>query len=293
MGVIVLIIFYGSIIFCVVASAVKITRFASAPLHLKWEYYRGSTAYEAIDWWTKEPSVGAVQKFKSILLDVLFLREYFQRNRSYWFYLYLFHVGTYLLILWHVWLFAASVVVDPNTASRIGLIWGHVSTGLMFVGGLGVLMKRTFDEELALYYPPIHYLKWIVLLITLLGGFYAVYYHFEDKASELLAYVQTQVTFGDLEHKVHPPFASAAHVVLASVWLIYFPFSHILRLFFRYYHELRFDEVPNVPGGPIEARIKMLLGQKVSWSAPHIQKGKTWAEVATQLPQDASKEARK
>jgi nitrate reductase gamma subunit len=291
MGSTVVFLFYGSILFCLIVSARKIYRFASAPLHLKWEYYRGSTVYEAIDWWTK-PSVGFFYKLKSILLDVLFLREYYRRNRSFWVWLYLFHAGAYLLILWHAWLFAAAAVMNPETASFVDLVWGHVATGLMFLGGLAILVKRIADRELSRDYPPIHYIKWVVLLITILGGFYAVYFHFGDSAPALLKYVKTQISFEDLDHKLHPPLATAAHVLLVAVWLIYFPYSHMLRLFFRYYHELRDDEVPNLPGGPIETRIRTLLGQKVSWSAPHIDSGKTWAELATSLPRDTSKEAK-
>jgi hypothetical protein len=33
----------------------------------------------------------------------------------------------------------------------------------------------------------------------------------------------------------------------------------------------------------MEKRIGELLGQQVGWSAPHIQTGKSWAEVATTL----------
>ena len=36
-----------------------------------------------------------------------------------------------------------------------------------------------------------------------------------------------------------------------------------------------------VGGGAMEQRIGRLLGEQVSWSAPHIQTGKSWAEVAT------------
>jgi hypothetical protein len=107
--------------------------------------------------------------------------------------------------------------------------------------------------------------------------------------SAILDYVNTQLTFGDLSRKLHPPPATATHVIFGSLWLIYLPFSHILRLFFRYYHVLRFDDVPNVKGGVIERQVKELLCKPVSWSAPHIQTGKSWAEVTKQLPEDGEK----
>jgi hypothetical protein len=97
--------------------------------------------------------------------------------------------------------------------------------------------------------------------------------------------VREQVTFQNFEHKLHPALAPSLHVLFASVWLIYLPFSHIFDLFFRYYHYLRWDDVPNVRGSEIERRIKGNLERPVTWSAPHIQSGKRWREVTTELQQ--------
>jgi nitrate reductase gamma subunit len=283
MGGFVLVLFYGSILFCIITAVGRLIKIARLPLHLKWEFYRDSSVYEQEDWWTKPP-VSFWQKAGAMILDVLFLREYFRRNRSFWIYLYLFHVGIYLLILWHAWLFIAGAVVDPDTVSKVGLVWGHTATVLAFLGAAGILIKRITDTELSIYYPPVHYIKWVVLLLTLLGGFYAVYIYFGDNAVNLFRYVHSQVTFSDLQHKLHPPPATAAHVLFAAFWLVYLPYSHIMRLFLRYYHYLRDDEVPNVRGGAMEKRIGRLLGQPVAWSGSHIQTGKSWAEVATTLP---------
>jgi len=164
-----------------------------------------------------------------------------------------------------------------------GLVWGHVATGLAFVGGVGILIQRIVNEDLKVYYPNIHYAKWIFMLLTLLGAFYAVNIHFNAQMPTLLKYVREQVTFQDLEHKLHPALAPASHVLFVSVWLIYFPFSHIMQLFFRYYHHLRWDDEPNLRGSRIERKVKELLEQPVTWSAPHIQSGKKWREVATEV----------
>ena len=289
MGGIVLVLFYGSILFCILVCAGKVVHVLRLPLHLKWEYYRESSVYEQVDWWTQEP-VSFGEKVKKVLGQVLFLSDYYERNRSFWYVLYLFHVGIYLLILWHAWLFLSAGFIDPERASEIGIVWGHVATGLAFIGGAGILIKRIADEEMKIYYQPIHYIKWAILLLTLAGGFYAVYGYFGDSSTQLFRYVQSQVTFSSLEHKLHPPPATAVHVLFGAFWLVYLPYSHIMRLFLRYYHYLHDDEVPNVKGGAMEKRIGQLLGQSVGWSAPHIQTGKTWAEVATTIPKDKAKE---
>jgi len=281
MGSIILFIFYGSILFFVLASVLRGIKYASAPLHLHWELYNGSSIYELTDWWTKtENTLG--KKLRSMSLDILFLREFYQRNRRFWYPLYAFHVGLYLLILWHAWLFVIGATANVETASSSGWIWGTSATALTFIGGGGILLMRTTNADLSVYYPPIHYVKWVFLLLTLLGGVYAVDIYFHSSMPALLKYVREQVTFADFEHKLHPALAPALHVLLASIWLIYLPFSHVFQLFFRYYHHLRWDDLPNKRGSEVEKRIKELLERPVTWSGPHIPANKRWREVVSE-----------
>ena len=84
MGALILCVFYGSILFFVVASALRGIKCASAPLHLHWELYSGSSVYELTDWWTKtENTLG--KKLRSPVFDILFLREFYHRNRRFWY----------------------------------------------------------------------------------------------------------------------------------------------------------------------------------------------------------------
>ena len=284
MGGVVFAIFYGSIAFCVIFSIVRMVRYVSAPLHLRWELYRGSSVYELSDWWTKNQP-GFKDKLNSVAQDIFFLREYYHRNRGFWYFLFLFHIGLYLLVLWHIWLFVGAVTIDVEAAPTWGLVWGHISAALVLIGGVGILIKRATDENLKVHYPPIHYFKWIFILVTLVGGFYAVQFYYGASMPAVMGYVKSQLSF-EIEPKLNPPLFSALHVLFVSPWLLYIPFSHIMQLFFRYYHELRWDHVPNRRGSNIERRVGKLLNQTVGWSAPHIQSGKRWAEVATGLPED-------
>ena len=281
MGGLILVLFYGSILFCFVTLAIKIVRCISSPLHLHWELYRGSSVYELMDWWDK-PHASFVEKLKPVAADLFFLKGYYQRDKGFWLFLYLFHIGIYLLILWHLWLFVGAVTLDIDKALILGRAGGHLATALAFVGGAGILIKRIANRDLRSYYPAIHYIKWVFILMTLLGGFYAVDVYFNGRMPELLKYVRDQVTFQDFERKLHPAAATASHVLFASVWLVYLPFSHIMKLFFRYYHQLRWDDVTNTRGSFIESKIRGLLDLPVTWSAPHIAPGKKWSEVASQ-----------
>jgi len=155
-----------------------------------------------------------------------------------------------------------------------------VATAMVFIGSVGILAKRILDKELRAYYPPIHYVKWVFVLITLASGFYAVFVYFDGNISSVLAYVNKQLAF-ELETKIHAPAVTSIHLLLSFPWLLYLPFSHIIRAFLRYYHELRWDDKPNLVGSDVARNAKRLLDQPVSWSAPHIPRGRTWAEIAS------------
>jgi nitrate reductase gamma subunit len=284
MGSLVLFLFYGSILFFMIAVAVRVTRVLRAPVHLHWELYRGSSIYEGLEWW-KKPHPGIWNKIGTLLGDVLFLKEFYHRNKRFWYPLYTFHLGIYLLVLWHAWLFLRAVIASPDSASTFGWIWGTSATLAAFVGGAGILYQRVTDGELRVYYPSIHYVKWIFILLTLLGGFLAVEVHFQSSMPGLLKYVRGQVTFQDWEHKLHPALLPALHVLFASGWLVLLPFSHVFQLFFRYYHVLRWDDVPNERGGRVERSAEKLLDRPVTWSAEHIQQGRSWRDVASKFPQ--------
>lgn len=283
MGGLILFFFYGSILFFILATALRVRKCVNAPVHLHWELYPGSSIYESTEWWTKAHSTFGV-KLWSMILDILFLREFYHRNRRFWIPLFIFHIGLYSLILWHLWLFIRAVVASGETASSFGWVWGTGATAMTFIGGAMILWMRMTDKELKVYYPPIHYVKWVFLLLTVLGGVYAVDLHFKSSVPALLKYVREQVTFADVEHKLHPALAPALHVLFAAVWLIYLPFGHVFQLFFRYYHYLRWDGVSIVEGSEIERRMKEHLDRPVTWSAPHIPLGKRWREVASEMP---------
>ena len=283
MGGLVLFFFYGSILFCVIASVVRMTKYACAPLPLRWELHRGSSVYELTDWWERSPGRFG-EKLRGVILDILFLREFYHRNRSFWYFLFLFHWGFYLIILWHFWLFITAVTLPFESASIGGVVFGHIATGLSLIGGSGILIKRIINVELNSYYPRFHYLKWSLILFILVGGFSAVAFHFNSNTTELLRYVKGQMTFQDMEHKLHPAFAPGSHVLFVSFWLLYLPFSHILQIFFRYYQHLRWDDVPNRRGSTIERKVTDLLNRPISWSAPHIDSGKRWGEVVSSHP---------
>ncbi|MGD9202672.1 MAG: nitrate reductase, partial [Chitinispirillia bacterium] len=64
------------------------------------------------------------------------------------------------------------------------------------------------------------------------------------------------------------------------------PFTYMMHFVAKYftYHEIRWNDEPIEPGSPLEKKIEKLMGQKVTWSAPHIrgEGKKTWVDIATE-----------
>jgi nitrate reductase gamma subunit len=82
------------------------------------------------------------------------------------------------------------------------------------------------------------------------------------------------------------------NIVLISVFLLYFPITRMMHLFAKYftYHDVRWEDEQNIKGSKLEKRVKEALNFGVSWSAPHMKTGKTWAEVATNFPTEIKNE---
>ena len=141
MGIAVLVLFYGSGVFFVIASIILLIRYIKWPMHLHWELSKGGSVYELPEYWTKAHRRVAT-KLKSIALDILLLRGYYQRNRSFWYWLITFHSGLYLLIIWHIWLFAGSVTLSSEASPLWATVFGYAATGMIFLGSAGILASE-------------------------------------------------------------------------------------------------------------------------------------------------------
>ena len=59
MGAMILFIFYGSILFFILATTLRVRKSMNAPIHLHWELYKGSSVYELTEWWGKQAALSA------------------------------------------------------------------------------------------------------------------------------------------------------------------------------------------------------------------------------------------
>ncbi|MCJ7654565.1 MAG: respiratory nitrate reductase subunit gamma [Dehalococcoidia bacterium] len=291
---------YFAYVFIVVMYSVKAIKIARTPVHLRWELYPviyetkrgyGVSYYEDLEQWTK-------RRHKTVLKGIFFLLkenfcfgEYFRRNRGYWLVLLPWHIGFILIVTFHILCFfgalamVAGVSVSAESAISLGrilyfltLLTGVVSFVTGSFGSVGLIIKRLFDKDLRAFATPQNYFDYSFTLVVFLSGLYA--WCFVDPTfSEYREFWKGLVTLSP----AHVGYATAVHIILFALFLIYLPFTrslHYITKFFAYFW-VRWDDKPISRGSKMEREVEKWLNKPVRWAAPHIQSGRTWAEIAS------------
>ncbi|MBA7514495.1 hypothetical protein ES705_06525 [subsurface metagenome] len=299
---------YVSYLFIIAAYTVKVMKVARMPLHLRWELYPvahekgykyGGSYFEEPEWWTKPRRKSGIRSIIYMLKKYLFFGEYYRRNRGYWLGLYPWHIGFYLIVSFHILSFFGALAIvttglsiSAESANILGrliyyltLVVAVSSFVLGSVGSIGLLTKRLVDKDLRAYASPVNYFNYLFFLAVFLSGLFA-WYFFDPTLSAYREFWKSLIAFRYMD--VEP--AIYTHIMLFSLFLIYLPFTrstHYITKLFAFFG-VRWDDAPNLRGSDIEKKVKEALNQPVSWSAPHIQSGKKWSEVAKGMPEDTT-----
>jgi nitrate reductase gamma subunit len=292
---------YFAYVFIVVMYSLKAVKIARMPVHLRWELYpvipemetkSGISYYEDLKQWLKHRQKTLLRGILFLLKENFCLSEYFRRNRGYWLVLLPWHIGFILIVAFHILCFfsavaiVAGVSVSAESASILGIILyflvllaGVVSFIVGAFGSVGLTIKRLGDKDLRAFSTPQNYFNYLFTLVVFLSGLYA-WYFVDPTFSEYREYWKGLVTLNFVN--VEP--AAAIHIIIFDLFLIYLPFTrsvHYITKFFAYLW-VKWDDRPNLRGSKIEGELKKWLNKPVSWSAPHIQPGRTWAEIASE-----------
>jgi nitrate reductase gamma subunit len=310
MGSILAILTYVAYIFIIVMYTRKAIKYARMPMHLRWDLYPvmhenrhayGGSYYENLEWWTKPRPKNLIRSIFFILKDNFYLGEYFHRNRGYWFVLLPWHIGFLLIITLHVLCFFAALTaliglsVSAESTHFLGkafyyliLLTGMGSFFTGSFGSIGMVIKRLSNRDLRAYASPMNYFTYMFLLAVFLSGLYAWYFG-DPTFSQYREFWKGLITFTPKE--VEP--ASAIHIFLFALLLLYLPFTRSMHYVTRFFAFLwvHWDDKPNLKGSGIEKKVQKCLDLPVSWSAPHIRSGKTWAELASEVTIPAKIEA--
>ena len=272
-------------------------KYASLPVHLRSELYPvahevgkpyGGSYLEEQDWWHRPRKINLLGESTVFLREIIFFREYFHSNRRFWSFVYPFHLGLFLLVIWVVTLLAGSILVlngfsvsaaAPNFGLQLiyflTLISGVAAFVLGIFGTVGLLVKRSLDEDLRIYTAPIDYFNLAGILLIFLTGL--LFWLIEDPSfSAARSFIQGLITF---KPTAFGPLMTI-NIVLSSLFLAYMPLTRMVHYLAKYftYHKVRWDDEPNKPGGGLEKKLQALLNQPTGWSAPHIQAGQSWVE---------------
>jgi len=271
-------------------------KYASLPVHLRWELYPvahevgkpyGGSYLEEEDWWHRPRKINLLGESSVFLREIIFFREYFHSNRRFWSFVYPFHLGLFLLVVWVVTLLTGSILTlnglsvsatSPDFWLQLiyflTLVSGVAAFILGIFGTIGLLVKRSLDEDLRNYTAPIDYFNLTGILLIFLTGL--IFWIIEDPSfGAARGFIQSLITFKPAA--IGP--LMIMNIVLSCLFLAYMPFTRMAHYVAKYftYHRVRWDDEPNKPGGGLEKKLQALLDQPAEWSAPHIQAGQSWS----------------
>jgi nitrate reductase gamma subunit len=294
----------GVVLF-VLGCLIRIFRYATMPVHLRWELYpvpheqparvaHGGSYFEDGDWWTKPRHVNRAGELRVMVPEIAFLKGLWEFNRGLWYTSFLFHLGLYLTI--------AAVVLAALKAALLGIASGsagltilwtlqslqhilaYLAVPLTLIGAVGLLFRRLTDPALKNYTSPADLFN-LHFFIVVYGVLAAGYLLRPESAAPVTRLLRGLVTF-DVSLEVGRGFGVG--LILASALLAYIPFTHMAHFIAKYftYHQVRWDDRASIRGGQLEGKLVQCLQLKPTWAAPHMgADGKrTWAEIASANP---------
>ena len=282
----------------VVGVVLRALKYARAPMHLRWELYpvphekgreHGGSYYEELDWWQHPRETSLAGEIKAMLEEMLLIRSLWHNNRPQWFASFPFHFGLYMLIGFVV-LLALEAALQPILVV-VPALWGLVEIVTAAVGVLGLALatigtillfcRRLFEPTQRAASAFSDYFNLAFLLAVFVTSL-ATWLSADPTFALLRGYLGGLLSMN--------PSASVSPMVVTEVaavalFMIYLPFTHMTHFVAKYftYHQVRWDDMPNLGQADLQGKMMSNLQRRVGWSGPHIQSDKTWAEAATEV----------
>jgi nitrate reductase gamma subunit len=285
------------------------------PMHVRWELYPvphepadkaryGGSFMEEADWWKKPRKTSQLGAIKATLPEVLLLSSVKAHNRQLWLRTFPFHMGLYLAGA------AAGLALLTGISNALapkllaGSLGSLVHTLVLGLGALGLalgcagvfalLIRRLTLPALRAHTVPADIFNLVFFMATFACAL-LTFVLVDSHADKAMAFAANLASFNlvPLPGTGVEWILPTATVALTSALITYIPLTHMSHFVGKYfaYHAIRWNDKPNLAGGPQEAKIGKLLAYRVSWAADHIQGGgkKTWAELAMENPTEAKK----
>ena len=139
---------------------------------------------------------------------------------------------------------------------------------LTICGAAGLLYRRLTDEKLKIYSSFEHYFNLILFIVTM--GAAVLTWLFVDPSFVMAkTFIAGLISF-KLTGISNPLFLIQILLIVATI--TYIPFTHMSHFFMKYflYHDIRWDDKPNIDSPETNAKINVVLNYPVTWSASHI-----------------------
>ncbi len=293
----------------VIAFAAKILKYATMPMHVRWELYPiphegkawGGSFYEEVDHWKKTRHKDHMAQYRFMVPEIFFIKALHEDNKPLWYWSFPFHMGLYLCIGGLVFLAIGAVLqilgmVPENSAlaslfQSLTIVLAVPGYVLGTIGILGLIVKRKTDSGLADVTAPIDFMNLIWLGLLFVTGFIV---WLQDPGFVVSrAYFVSLLTFSPMKEPM-----GLIHVINLLVFIgfwAYFPFTHMTHMVSKYFmwDKVKWDDDPNRGDPGMDSKIKKYLAYPVTWSAEHVdaQGGKkNWADVATSNPWESKEQ---
>lgn len=250
------------------------------PLETNERMHYGGSYMEDDKWYEKTRHHNNMGMIIDMLGEMLFIKKLFVHQNSFWWISYSLHLGIYAAFAWTFLLFVGAFL-DPahifgTVVYFLTTIAGVVAGILMTVGAAGLLIKRLVKKEFKTYTTPQEYFNLIFLLAVSVTGLFVWMGDMNFEYGRNIA--RAMMTFSALSdfYGGSVPIILVAHIILLGAVMIYIPLtkmSHYVGKFFTF-HNVLWDNEPNLPGSKVEAKI--MAGAKgpkptKTWGAPHWQ----------------------
>lgn len=287
---------FGVLAVFLIVTIYRAIAIARMPVHLRWELAPiphekdkmkwGGSYLEDYEWWQKRQKKSFFAPLKYMAIEILSLRGVWRHNLKLWPLTFAFHTGIYLVFLMLLLsILNAIFIITGVSASVLDvfiIITSVVALAGYLLGGLGaisLLLKRILDSDLRAFSSTAKYFNLAFLAAVFISGAYS-WFAIPDFALTFSQFIKGLVT---LDTGVSVAFPLSLHVILASLFFLYLPFTDMIHFVAKYftYHEIKWDD--STKDARMEKELEGLLAQPVSWSAEHIKADgrKSWADLTT------------
>ncbi len=265
-------------------------RYATTPVHLRWDLYpvaheprrdHGGSYLEEREWWTKPRRKDMLGEVFAMAAEIVLLEGVRENNRRLWWGSLPFHWGLYLLVVTTFGLAVEAVGLGFGYLIPLLKMTGAIGGLLTALGALVLVVMRSTDAKLRPYTTPVDRAN--LLVLAAFGGLSVLVAVWEPGMTGVAKGLRAVLTFQ--ASAIDPLWA--AQMAVGSLFLLYLPATRMVHFFAKYftYHKVRWDDQPLSENSKLAARVHAALNFGVDWSADHVKTGKTWAEVATTLPE--------